>query len=143
MSSQNTIVVNADARGRFIEGTLTAGFTPKPGQCVQLVAAGTYSAGVNANARELIVLVEESNLGKTKTDAYTSGSRFRAYIPVSGDEVQLLGLLGEDLDVGEAVDVAAATGKCIAKADAGGVAMSLEDGGGAFAADKHHLVRFV
>ena len=143
MSAQNTIVVNADARGRFIEGTLTSGFTPKPGQCIQLVAAGTYSAGVNANARELIVLVEESNLGKTKNDAYASGSRFRAYIPVAGDEVQLLGLPGEDLDVGEAMNVAAATGKAVAQGSAGGVAVSMEDSGGALSTDTHHLVRFV
>jgi hypothetical protein len=145
MSSHNTIVVNADARGRFIEGSLTAGTTPKPGTLIKLDAAGTYSPGVGAAdgaVGEVIVLVEDALLGRTKSDAYASGARFRAYIPCPGDEIQVLALSGEDIDVAEECIIDSATGKVIATTGTPEMTpfIALEDNG-VLAADTLTLVR--
>lgn len=93
MSQHNAIVVSPSPQGHFIEGTLAAGQTPKPGQFLRLNEDGTYSVWngeVDGERDELILVVEDHLQGKTLNDAYQGGSRFFAYIPLPGDEVQAL-----------------------------------------------------
>lgn len=104
MSRGNKIIVTADPKGRFVEGTI--GDTSKPGACMQLqisppqtanqVGRFTYVAaapGTDGKQIEHLILLEDSPQGKTISDAYVSGTRCRMYIPLAGEEINIL--LGE------------------------------------------------
>lgn len=91
--TRNTIVVSGDPKGHFIEGTLKTGITPKPGTLLKLQSDGTYdlwSGSADGDRDEMVILCEDWGQGKLPTDAYASGDHFFAYIPVPGDELQVL-----------------------------------------------------
>ena len=99
----NEIVVSAEPNGRFIEGTIKTGETPSPGSIMQI----DTSAGINSLGRfdwelynvsadgvhpvgPFIILREDIGQGKTNTDAYAAGDHAYGYIPLHGDELNLL-----------------------------------------------------
>lgn len=99
MSSHNEIVLSADPKGHFIEGIIEG--TPKPGTCMMIKAATEPDSGgrltyvvwngaADGEQDEVIVLLPDSLQGKTPSDAYVTGTRGYLYIPVAGDELQVL-----------------------------------------------------
>ncbi len=99
----NEIVVSAEPNGRFIEGTIKAAETPKPGTILQIdSSAGIDSLGrfvweiFNSSADGVhplgpfIILREDIGQGKTNTDAYAAGDHAYGYIPLHGDELNLV-----------------------------------------------------
>lgn len=97
--ARNAIVVSADPKGHFIEGIIEG--TPKPGTAMMVKAATepddggrltyvVWNGAADGERDEVIILCEDSLQGKGTTDAYVSGDRGFMYIPVAGDEVQVL-----------------------------------------------------
>lgn len=126
-NARNVIVLSADPKGHFIEGTISG--TPKPGTLMQ-VQVGTapkngrltyevYApAAGDGSPREVIVLREDDEQGKTVDDAYVSGTRGFMYIPCPGDEIQVrrqditgTGTAAEDISSGERLLIVDGTGK--------------------------------
>ena len=110
----NKIVLKGN--GHFIEGVLASGQTPKPGQCISLKSDGKYEAwngAADGERDEVIVLCENVNLGQLPTEAYADGARFVAYIPVPGDELQVLVVSGENIAIGDKLIIDDGTGKCL------------------------------
>lgn len=130
MAKGNTILLSTEPRGRFIEGVVAAGEAPKPGMIVQIQAATALVGGrftfeiYNADADggrpkgPYIVLLEDQWQGKTTSDAYAAGDRCFGYVPLPGDELNLLLLniagTGDDHAKGEILIVDDTTGKLIA-----------------------------
>lgn len=131
MAKGNLIVVSAEPQGRFVEGYIATGETPKPGQVVQIKAsAGIDDTGnftweiYNADADggrpkgPLGVLDIDHMQGKTATQAYVAGARCFVYIPYPGDELNMLladvGGTADAHSFGEMLIVDDTTGKLIA-----------------------------
>lgn len=93
MSSHAGIVVTPEPKGHYIEGYAASGVTLKPGMAIRIDSAGNYVAGTAAAAGGnglTIIVVEDALLGKDKSTAYETAGRIRAYIPLPGDELQVL-----------------------------------------------------
>lgn len=102
MARNNVIVLAAEPKGRFIEGTIGAGLTPKPGTIMQIDHSIAMQGGrhtwvlYNADADggrpkgPIIVLREAELMGKGITDAYAAGDRGFGYIPANGEELNCL-----------------------------------------------------
>ena len=103
MARGNEIIVSANPRGRFIEGKLKTGITPKPGTILQLQAA----TAIDANGRftfelaapdadggrpkgPLCILDLDWGQGKVASDAYADSANVRCYVPIPGEEFNLL-----------------------------------------------------
>lgn len=97
--TRNDIVVSGNPRGHFIEGIIEG--TPKPGTLMQIKAGTgpddrgrlTWQAkqgGSDGDRGIVAVLREDHFQGKTKDDAYVNGSPGFLYIPLPGDELQVL-----------------------------------------------------
>jgi hypothetical protein len=96
----NKIVINApEAKGRYLEGIIEG--TPKPGTIMQIKAATEPDAGgrftwqafdaSGSGAPKLIAVLDYDKVqGKTATDAYVTGKRGTVYIPLPGDELNVL-----------------------------------------------------
>lgn len=125
MARGNTIVCSAPPRGRFIEGYVSG--TPKPGTCMEVLAATearegrfTYRAqtpGASGDPRPIIILIEDASQGKLVTDAYVSGTKCFLYEPANGDELNMLvkdvAGTGDDHAVGDRFKVDTGTGKLV------------------------------
>jgi hypothetical protein len=130
MARGRRIVVSADPRGKFVEGYIGAGLTPKPGTCVQpdLTVAlkggrqtwKLYDADLDGGRPKgpYIILIENYLFGQTMETAYAAGDRAMGYIPEHGDELNLLiqNLAGtaDDHAAGEILIVDDTTGLFIA-----------------------------
>lgn len=102
MARGNEIIVSSEPRGRFVEGVINTGETPKPGQIVQTDPTQALQSGrfvlklYNADADggrpkgAHIVLLHDTLQGKLATDAYAAGDRAFGYVPVMGEEINLL-----------------------------------------------------
>jgi hypothetical protein len=103
MARGNDIIVSSNPRGRFVEGKLKTGITPKPGTIMQLEAA----TAIDANGRftfelaapdadggrpkgPLLILDYDWGTGKLPTDAYADSASVRCYVPIPGEEFNLL-----------------------------------------------------
>ncbi len=99
----NSIFVTSNPRGVFMEGTIKTGETPKPGTVMQFdISAGLdgnnkftweiFNTGTDGTrpAGPLIILVEDRKQGKLMTDAYTAGDRCYGYVPIGGEEFNML-----------------------------------------------------
>lgn len=143
MSASNEIILEGDY-DRYQEAKIASGVTTiKPGMLLELNSSGELIllSGTAKNVPTRIALIDVFQ-GKTKTDAYTAGTVCRYYIPRAGDLVNLLCLLGEDIDIDEQV-IGATSGKGIATtgSPAKTIGVAEEDSGGALAADTHIAVR--
>lgn len=130
MARGNCIKISPCTKGHDVEGIIGAGLTPKPGTIMQLQPATSLIGGrhtwelYNADASggrpkgPFIVLLENAYRGKTVSDAYDAGERAFGYIPVAGDELNLLladvAGTGDDHTKGEMLIVDDTTGKMVA-----------------------------
>lgn len=127
MAKGNEIIVTAEPRGTFDEGIITD--TSKPGTFMEIVPAtapvgGRFSwraRSLTAGSKgPLVILLNDSEQGKTSADAYVSGTRCRLYWLCAGEEynVRVADVAGtaDDVAIGDLFGVDA-TGK--AKANAG------------------------
>lgn len=130
MARGNGIIVSAEPKGRYMEGFIASGETPKPGTILQIQVATALRGGrhtfeiYNADADggrpkgPFYVLLPDECRGKTASDAYAAGDRCFLYTPLPGDELNLLLLdiagTGDDHTKGETLIVDDTTGKLIA-----------------------------
>ncbi len=136
MAQGNKIVVSANPKGRFLEGTVTG--TPKPGQVMEIdwseakvngrftwepfgVTAESSPKGVgdDGDRRIIAVLIPDYDQGRTATTAYTTGDRCFLYCPLPGEELNMLledvGGTGDDHALGDLLMVDNGTGKLLAR----------------------------
>jgi hypothetical protein len=130
MARGNDIVVSPFPKGHRVEGIIGAGLTPKPGTIMQLQVGTALQGGrhtwelYNADADggmpkgPFIVLTPDFYQGRTASDAYAAGERAFGYIPMPGDELNLLVAniagTGDDHTKGEMLIVDDGTGLMIA-----------------------------
>lgn len=122
------IIVNAEPRGRFLEGIISG--TPKPGTAMQIdfsvaLQGGRHTwvvynrdADGNRPAGPIGILLPDDLQGQLATTAYVTGTRCFLYVPQAGDELNLLiadvAGTGDDHDAGEILMIDDGTGKFIA-----------------------------
>ena len=91
------VLITGEPKGRFIEGIVSG--TPSPGTVMQIAAAtepvqGDYTWEVfNADAdgdRRIIAVLLERGEGYTYETAYTTAHKCFLYIPLPGDELNML-----------------------------------------------------
>jgi len=125
MAKGNEIVVESQ-HGKKVEGTIDGAL--KPGTVVQVKAATeptngrftweAYDAAADGNQRLIAVLDIDHLQGKTATDAYTSGDHCFIWIPMPGDELNMLAAdvagTADDVAIGDIFIVDDGTGKLIA-----------------------------
>jgi len=98
LAKGNEIIVSSEPRGVFKECIVSG--TPKPGTVMQL-QAGTvpiagrftyevYNPAADGDPRLIAVLLADSLQGKGPTDAYVSGTRGFLYVPLPGEELNML-----------------------------------------------------
>lgn len=93
MSFRAGIIVTPEPKGHFIEKDAASGVTLKPGMAVRIDSDGNYVAGTASAAGGkglTLIVIEDALLGKDKDTAYEAAGRFRAYVPLPGDELQVL-----------------------------------------------------
>jgi hypothetical protein len=112
MSRGNCIVLTAEPRGEFVEGIVGAGLTPKPGTAMQIdhsvgLIGGVHTWKLYDRAADgdrplgpIIILRENYLYGGDMTTAYAAGQRAYGYIPLAGDQLNLL--LGDVSGTGDA-----------------------------------------
>lgn len=131
MARGKEIIVSANPRGRFLEGKLASGITPKPGTMLQIQG----SAGIDANGRftfqlydraadgdrpagPLCILLDNYLEGKDELTAYGDSKPVRCYVPIPGEEYNLLMAdvagTADDHALGELMMVDDGTGKLVA-----------------------------
>lgn len=96
------IIVSSEPKGKFMEGVIGTGITPKPGVIMQLDISENlqggrhvwelYNRDVDGNmpAGPYIVLIENKLLGRDYDTAYAAGERCFGYVPLPGDELNLM-----------------------------------------------------
>tara|TARA_R110002020_G_scaffold376130_3_gene587295 strand:+ start:20519 stop:21001 length:483 start_codon:yes stop_codon:yes gene_type:complete len=128
MAKGNKIVVSPHPKGVEIEGTINGAL--KPGTVVQIdvsegIDTGTnrmqweaYAPGTDGDQRLIAVLLPDRHQGKLATDAYVSGDQCFVYVPVAGEQLNMLYLdiagTGDDHAFGDVMMVDTSTGKLIA-----------------------------
>jgi len=109
-----TIVLKS--KGHHDEGITDA--TVYPGEAVRMAADGHYDpetlAADAAAGRGLIIAKEDALQGKTVADAYAATDVLFVYVPIPGDVIHALVKTGENIDVGDYLDVeGAGSGKFV------------------------------
>jgi hypothetical protein len=94
----NEILAMAKPKGIFLEGRITG--TPKPGTVMEIDPAQpevngrlgwrVYQPGANGTQAVIAVLDIDHLNGKTYADAYLDGSHCYLYVPVAGEELNML-----------------------------------------------------
>lgn len=128
MARGNEIVVNTEPKGRFVDGTIAT--AEYPGTIVQIdptvaLVGGRHTWKKYARTANgdrpfgpLGVLREDNLQGKAATAAYAAGDRCFVYIPLIGDELNVLladvAGTADDHSAGEQLMVQNNTGKLIA-----------------------------
>lgn len=135
----NTIVLKGGG-GHYDEGV--AGSAISPGMSIQLAADGEYDPNPATKAESikggLLVAIEDGNQGKTVSDAYSASNRVFFYVPQAGDHVNALVKSGQDIAVGDVLNVeGGGSGLFVeaAGADAAYQLVALESSGGALGAN--------
>lgn len=102
MARGTEIIVSAEPKGHFVEGVIGAGLAPLPGTIMQIQFATALVGGkhtwelYNADADggrpkgPMIVLLPDRLQGRLHTTAYAAAERAFGYIPLPGDELNLL-----------------------------------------------------
>ncbi len=134
MASGNKIIVTPNPNGVFFEGRITG--TPKPGTVMEIDwseaisngrftwepygttgADGIRGVAADGDRRIIAVLLEDEQQGKIATDAYVTGDVGFMYVPLAGEELNMLiedvGGTGDDLRVGDIMMVDDGTGKLL------------------------------
>lgn len=93
----NEIIVSAFPQGKFMEGTITD--TSKPGTCMEIVPNSTMQGGrfqyrasskTTGATREIIVLLPDPMQGGLPTAAYVANTRCFMYVPIVGEQMNVL-----------------------------------------------------
>jgi hypothetical protein len=99
MALGSDIIVSSNPKGVFLEGVVSG--TPKPGTMMQ-IQAGTAAvagrqtwevynpSGATGDPRLVAILLEDNLQGKGSGDAYVSGTRCFLYVPLYGEEMNIL-----------------------------------------------------
>lgn len=131
MARGSCIVISSQPKGKFVEGTIGAGITTaRPGIAMQIQPATALQGGrwtfelYNADADggrpkgPIIILTEDRLQGRTVDTAYEAGERAFGYIPLPGDELNLIlgdvGGTADDHVKGEILIIDDTTGEFIA-----------------------------
>lgn len=131
MARGNGIIVSSMPRGVFLEGTIAAGETPKPGTVVQIQdsagmdASGNFTYEIyNADADggrpkgPIFILLPDDLQGRLATEAYAAGEHCFVYCPIAGEEynmlIQNLSGTADDHAFGEMLIIDDSTGLLIA-----------------------------
>lgn len=125
MARGNEIIVTADPKGTFLEGIVSG--TPKPGTVMEIssftMVGGhftwrIYQPGTDGLRRVIAVLLPDHLQGQLATSAYVDGTRCFMYVPIAGEELNMLlaDIAGtaDDHTAGETLIVDTGTGKLIA-----------------------------
>ena len=100
MAKGNTILISQEPRGRFLEGIIDT--AELPGTAVQIDTSQALVGGrhhwvpynVAADGSRpsgpIIILLEDTMQGKAMTAAYTAAKQAFGYVPLPGDELNLL-----------------------------------------------------
>ena len=124
MASGASIIVSSNPKGVFLEGLVSG--TPKPGTVMQMTNAAkvggrnTWAVWSKASGAYglMAVLLQDSLQGKLATDAYVTATRCFLYVPIGGEELNMLyhdvAGTGDDIAIGDLFGVETATGKMIA-----------------------------
>jgi hypothetical protein len=126
MPKGSEIIVSANPQGKFLEGYVSG--TPKPGTIMQIKAATAAVEGrftweaFNRNADGdfgiCAVLLPDSLQGAPVDTAYVSGARCFLYVPLPGEEMNVLKLdvagTADDFAIGDYLMVDDGTGKVLA-----------------------------
>lgn len=122
----SAIVVSTEPRGVFKEGYVSG--TPKPGTVMQLKASTepiggrytweVYDKDADGNRGLLAILCEDRFLGRLTSEAYADGDRCFLYVPVPGEELNMLVAdvsgTADDVAIGDTFIVDDGTGLLIA-----------------------------
>jgi len=125
MATYANIVVSPQPRGRFLECQMASGETAYPGMCIQIVPGAalvdnrpTYrlaDIAADGELSEIIIVCEDDLQGVNVDTAYAAAARVKAYIPLPGDELQVLfnnvSGTADDVAIGDKVIVDDDTGK--------------------------------
>jgi hypothetical protein len=127
MAQGNGIIVSDRPRGVFMEGYIND--TSKPGTVVMIdVSEGlgndgrpdweAYDAAYDAQRKMIAILLENELSGDDATTAYVTGERCFVYVPVAGEEFNMLVLnlsgTADDHAFGDIFTIDDGTGKLIA-----------------------------
>lgn len=91
-----SILISADPRGKFMEGVILGALQPG---IVCEIETPFYEGGMHrwqpfsatsGHRRLIAVLMEDYTQGKLVTDAYVTGTRGFLYVPVAGEELNML-----------------------------------------------------
>jgi hypothetical protein len=97
MAAEKNIVSQGNPRGVFLEGYVHG--TPKPGTIMSIrnvapkggrLTWQPFTRSANGNRGLVAVLTEDHLQGKTANDAYANGDRCFLYVPLPGEEVNVL-----------------------------------------------------
>lgn len=134
-----TIVLKSNY-GHHEEGIADAAISP--GESIQLASDGKFDPNPATKAESikggLLIATEDALQGKTVADAYASGDTVFFYIPCRGDHVNVLVKSGQDIAVGDVLNVeGGGSGLFVeaAGADARYQLTALESSGGALGAN--------
>lgn len=128
MAARGTkIIISAQPQGKFMEGIIQG--TPKPGTVLEIVTPfyqggrhlwRAFETGQDGDKRIIAVLTEDDLQGKLITDAYVTLTRCFIYVPIAGEELNMLiaNLAGtaDDHAAGEMLMVDNGTGMLVASA---------------------------
>lgn len=126
MTMGNGIIITSEPKGTFVEGIIDG--TPKPGTVMQLKAGvepvggrftyQVYDVAADGVRKQMLVLLPDLFQGRLATDAYASGERGFLYVPVAGEELNMLVAnisgTGDSFAIGATLMVDDGTGKLIA-----------------------------
>jgi hypothetical protein len=137
MARGNEIIVTANPRGIFLWVYIGAGLTPKPGTVVQFdptvaLKGGNHTVTLydrsvdgDRTAGPLVVLINDGMISRLTSTAYTAGEFAPAYIPMAGEELNMLVLdisgTGDDHTAGELLMIDDGTGKLVASTSSTGL----------------------
>ena len=124
MALGNKIVLTEREKGVQLEGTISG--TPKPGTVMEIVATAlvngrptfrVYQPGTDGDRRPIIVCLPDELNGQLATTAYADGDHGFFYVPVPGQELNMLVAdvsgTGDDHAIGDIMIVDTGTGKLI------------------------------
>lgn len=124
MASGNEIIVTGDPKGKFLDGTISG--TPKPGTQMQIKATAfvngkpvweVFNRAADGSRGIVAILLPKDKVGRLATEAYADGDWGELYVPIAGEEMNILfqnqSGTGDDIAIGDYLICDDGTGKYI------------------------------
>jgi len=134
MSYGNRIIASAEPKGMYLEGIIYGALLPGI-MCQIRVAAGItageytwepYAPNASGDPRLVAILLEDDLQGGLMTTAYVSGTRGKLYVPLPGEQINVLlrdvAGTGDAHTFGERVVAETGTGKFIVQSTSANLA---------------------